>query len=411
MRVKDLNPSDRNPRTITDARLAALGESLAAFGDLSGVVYNRRTKSLVGGHQRRKHLDPDWKVVKTAVKDKTGTVAAGYIETPNGRLAYREVDWPIEKERAANIAANAQGGEFDLERLREEQLAISEDGQYINLLGLEDDVLRRLDEGEIVTPARAAAAIPARPKRPRTKRGDVWELGRHRVVCGDSLGDGVAQQVLKGKAAMCFTDPPWNVAIGKSSNPKHRQRVGLANDDLSDKDFKAFLDGIGALLVKVVKGDLYCVLGASEWPNLDLALRGAGYHWSATIIWAKDIFVLGRSNYHRRYEPLWYGWPAKGKSSYNGKRDQDDVWNFARPKKSEEHPTMKPVDLVVKAIVNSSKRGEVVFDPFLGSGTTLLAAESSGRVCAGIELDPGYCDVIVKRWEQFTGKKAKLRDA
>ena len=210
------------------------------------------------------------------------------------------------------------------------------------------------------------------------------------------------------KAIMCFTDPPWNVAIGMDSNPRHRQREGLINDKLEPQQFKQFIVGFAKNLALVCTGDVYCVLGASEWPTLDASLREVGFHWSATVIWVKDQFVLGRSKYHRRYEPIWYGWLSKGKSSYSGDRAQDDVWEIPRPKVSEEHPTMKPVELVANAIKNSSQSGDIVIDLFGGSGSTLIAAEQLNRICHTMELDPKYVDVIVKRLENLTGEKAEL---
>jgi DNA modification methylase len=160
-----------------------------------------------------------------------------------------------------------------------------------------------------------------------------------------------------------------------------------------------------------VTGDVYCVLGASEWPTLDRALRGCGFHWSATVIWAKDQFVLGRSKFHRRYEPIWYGWHEGGKSSFQGRRDVDDVWEVPRPRRSEEHPTMKPVELIARALEYSSAAGEVVLDLFGGSGSTLIAAERLGRQAYLLEISPVYCDVIARRWSAFTGLAAARLDA
>jgi DNA modification methylase len=238
-----------------------------------------------------------------------------------------------------------------------------------------------------------------------TKPGDLWVLGEHRLLCGDATSPADLAKLMDGAVArMCFTDPPWNVAIGGDNNPRHRQRQGLKNDDLPAADFRAMLDGFARNLRTHVSGDVYVVLGASEWPTLDLALRDAGYHWSATVIWAKDAFVLGRSKYHRRYEPIWYGWHRQGKSSFCDRRDLDDVWEIPRPKRSELHPTTKPVALVARAIANSSVRGNAVVDCFGGSGTTLIAAEQTGRAAHLMELDPLYCDVIARRWEEFTGK-------
>lgn len=206
---------------------------------------------------------------------------------------------------------------------------------------------------------------------------------------------------------MSFTDPPWNVAIGKDSNPRHRQREGLENDDVNDDKFVEFLNAFISALAEHLSGDLYCVLGNEQMPKLDTALREYGFHWSAIIIWVKDIFVLGRSQYHRRYEPIWYGWRNKYKSSFCGGRAQDDVWEIPRPKKSEEHPTMKPVTLVEKAIQNSSQPGGIVCDPFSGSGTTLVACERLRRKGRAIEIAPKYVAVTLERLSEM-GLKPKL---
>jgi DNA modification methylase len=253
--------------------------------------------------------------------------------------------------------------------------------------------------------------VPEAPTNPITRQGDLWLLGDHRLLCGDSTSAVDVQKLMAGETAkMMFTDPPWNVAIGLDSNPRHRQRKGLKNDNLSPEKFQQFLNDFIEAVESHVSGDVYCVLGASEWPTLDATLRSRGFHWSATIIWAKDIFVLGRSKYHRRYEPIWYGWREKGKSSFIGRRDVDDVWEIPRPKRSEEHPTMKPVQLPLRAIINSSVAGDIVVDPFGGSGSTLIACEQTQRRAHLMEIDPIYCSVIIRRWERFTGRKAERID-
>lgn len=238
----------------------------------------------------------------------------------------------------------------------------------------------------------------------QVKPGDLWSIpaldgqGEHLLLCGDATVKNDVSRVLRGtRATMVFTDPPWNVAIGQDSNPRHRQRDGLKNDSLSAEDFTQFLRDFASLIVPILDGDFYCVLGASEWGTLDRVLREVGFHWSATVIWVKDMFVLGRSNYHRRYEPIWYGWRNDGKSSFTGARDVDDVWEIPRPRISEEHPTMKPVELVDRAIINSSGVRDVVFDPFGGSGTTLLSASRQNRLGRSIELEPKFCSVILQR--------------
>lgn len=242
------------------------------------------------------------------------------------------------------------------------------------------------------------------PADPISSLGDLWVLGKHRVLCGDSTVPETYKQLMGGEQArMMFTDPPWNVAIGQDSNPKHRQRAGLKNDDLSSDDFARFLESFAQAATPHVAGDVYCVLGASEWPMLDMTLRRAGFHWSATVIWVKDVFVLGRSKYHRRYEPIWYGWRNDSKSSFQGRRDLDDVWEIPRPRRSDEHPTMKPVALVQRAIEASSKVGEIVLEPFAGSGSSIIAAEQANRSCYAVELEPGYVDVVCRRFQQATG--------
>jgi len=250
--------------------------------------------------------------------------------------------------------------------------------------------------------------VPETPAEPYVKPGELWLLGEHRLLCGDATsGEDYDRLLGSQRVGMVFTDPPWNVAIGGDGNPRHRQRVGLVNDNLDPASFAAFLSGFAGRIAGLLDGDLYCVLGASEWPTLDTSLRGAGLHWSATIIWVKDLFVLGRSKYHRRYEPIWYGWPTAGTSSFGTDRSLDDVWEIPRPRRSEEHPTMKPVELVERAMANSSRTGALVLAPFLGSGTTLIAAETLGRRCYAMEIEPRYAQVAIERWQNFTGKEAQ----
>jgi DNA modification methylase len=287
----------------------------------------------------------------------------------------------------------------------------------LSLSGFDDheirDVLRRLEsreKSERTEEFDLDEALEEATRQPRTKAGDLWRLGEHRLLCGDATDpDVIARLMGATPARMVFTDPPWNVSIGKDSNPRHRQRRGLANDDLSPEAFSAFLASFAAAMLPHLDGDLYCVLGASEWPTLDRVLRDAGLHWSATIIWMKDAFVLGRSQFHRRYEPIWYGWAKGGSSSFQGRRDLDDVWEVDRPRRSKHHPTMKPVELMEKALAASSAPGDVVLDPFGGSGSTLIACERTGRLARTVELDPRYCDVVLARFEAFSGERA-VRD-
>lgn len=211
------------------------------------------------------------------------------------------------------------------------------------------------------------------------------------------------------KARFVFTDPPWNVDYGASKNPRWKLRT-IANDNMSTEDFGAFLYAAFKAMKAVSEPGCmtYIVMSAQEWGNLMNALRELNYHWSSTIIWSKDQLVLSRKDYHTQYEPIWYGWTQGTRLCPLKDRTQSDLWEIPRPKVSEEHPTMKPVALVAKAMENSSRAGDTVLDLFGGSGTTLIAAEQLGRTCHMMELDPKYCDVIIERWENLTGEKAVL---
>jgi DNA modification methylase len=206
-----------------------------------------------------------------------------------------------------------------------------------------------------------------------------------------------------GLADMVFSDPPYNVAYeGKG----HRR---IANDALGT-EFAAFLRTACEGMLQVTKGAIYICMSSSEIGTLKQAFESAGGHWSTFVIWSKTSFTLGRSDYQRQYEPILYGW-AKGSDHYwCGARDQGDVWQYAKPVRNDLHPTMKPVALVERAIRNSSKSRDTVLDPFAGSGSTLMAAEATGRRAALVELDPAYCDVIVKRWQEQTGGTAVRED-
>jgi len=233
-------------------------------------------------------------------------------------------------------------------------------------------------------------------KKWQTERDQIWSIpsksaqGRaHRIMCGDSTTAADVGALMGDVCArMAFTDPPWNVAIGQDPRAESRMRPGLINDDLPEAEFQAFLRGFADRMIAVTEGDIYVVMASREWPTIDGILRAVGLHWSGTIAWVKDSLVMSRRTYHSRYEPIWYGWRKDKKSSFCGGRDQDDVWEIDRPKVSVEHPTMKPVALPARAISNSSERGDVVYEPFGGGGSTMAAAEQTGRFCYAMEIDP-----------------------
>ncbi len=244
-----------------------------------------------------------------------------------------------------------------------------------------------------------------------TQPGDVWLLGRHRVLCGDCT---VATDVLRlcgeRKARMVWTDPPYGVDYANHGNNKWGRHDPIANDALDDEGMARLWAEALTLAATVADGDLYVAAPAGPpLTILDETIRDCTpwerHQW---LVWVKQQLVLGRSNYHYRHEQICYGWLRGGTSSWSVGRDQDSVFEVDRPSVSEEHPTMKPVELVAPMLENSSQPGDAVYDPFLGSGTTLIAAEKTGRLCYGMEIEGRYCDVAVVRWGLLTAKEAVL---
>lgn len=251
--------------------------------------------------------------------------------------------------------------------------------------------------------------VPEAPEVAVSKEGDIWLLGDHRLICGDSTKEKTMKTLMGDELAdIVFTDPPYNVDYGQTmKNNLRGKKRKIKNDNLGN-EFEQFLTDACAEMVKVCKGALYICMSSSELHTLHSAFISAGGKWSTFIIWAKNTFTLGRSDYQRQYEPILYGWPVGNKHFWCGDRSQSDVWNYNKPKVNDLHPTMKPVELVCRAVENSSKTKDIVLDSFGGSGTTLIACEKLKRQARLIELDPIFCDVIVKRWEEFTGNNAML---
>lgn len=389
-----LRPDPANPRRIPDDELDSLTRSMRTYGLVQPIVARKEDKTVVGGHQR--------------------LVAARRLGLDEVPVIY--VDLSEEDAHLLNLALNRISGDWDEQLLARLLADLKADIDLdLSLSGFSEDEitgfikkLEAREKAERVEVFDIDEAIDAATKEPRTKPGDLWLLGDHRQLCADATDASNYERLLDGRqATLLFTDPPWNVAIGTDTNPRHRQRRGLANDDLDPEDFRSFLASFAMAVTPHLGGDAYVVLGAKEWPTLDSVLRDAGLRWASTIIWVKDTFVLGQSHFHRRYEPIWRGWLENGTSSFQGRRDLDDVWELPRPNRSPHHPTTKPVELVERAIEASSASGDLVLDPFMGSGSTLIAAERTSRVGAGVELDPVYCDVIVARWEAFTGMTAE----
>ena len=411
----ELTGDSDNPRKITDKAAKGLGSSLDRFGDLSGIVWNRRTGELVAGHQRMAEIRKRWGDHPIQEIDPVRGLYGIAVDDKHF-FPVRVVDWSKAMQRAANVTANSQriAGEFTDELstyLLEIQAEVEEESPGL----LTDLLLVDLMAADTADGFTDADEVPEPPAEPITQPGDLWLLGEHRLLCGDSTKAEDVGLVMDGTfAQMVFTDPPYGVDIQERDmaqaevRGRRKDGKGVANDDLTGDELVDFLAAaFSATLARTDPGACWYVCGP---PGVDyrhpmniLADLGVARHG---IVWVKDRFVMGRADYHYQHESIIYGWTPGGAHKRVPTRDQSTVWEFARPGRSPEHPTMKPVALVSKAIGNSSVAGDLVFDPFLGSGTTLIAAEQLGRRCYGLEISPAYCDVIVQRWQNLTGKTA-----
>jgi len=384
-----LLPYARNARQHSDEQIAQIAASIAEFGFVNPCLVGA-DGVLVAGHGR----------LAAARKLGLSTVPVVVLDhlTPTQRRALVLAD-----NRLAELST------WDDVLLRIELEALQDEGFDLDLTGFDADALAELLAGE--EPEHEGQteddAVPEMPEEPVSKPGDVWRLGPHRLVCGDATAaEAYAQLFPDGERAdMVFTDPPYNVNYANSAKDKLRGKHRPILNDALGAGFHDFLYDALSLLVAHTRGAIYVAMSSSELDTLQAAFRSAGGHWSTFIIWAKNTFTLGRADYQRQYEPILYGWPEGAERHWCGDRDQGDVWQIKKPQKNDLHPTMKPVELVERAIRNSSRPGDVVLDPFGGSGTTLIAAEKSGRVARLIELDPKYADVIVRRWQDWTGKQ------
>src|SRR5579875_62652 len=384
--IDKLIPYARNARTHSDEQVAQVAASIIEFGWTNPILAGA-DGVIIAGHAR---LAAARKLRMTEVP----VIVLDHL-TPTQRRALVLAD--------NRLALNAGWHE---EMLRVELASLEEDGFDLDLAGFTDEEIEELlrDPEETFEGLTDDDAIPEESKRAVTMAGDVWLMGDHRLLCGDATNVDAIKTVLAGALAdMVFTDPPYNVDYeGKTA-----RKLKIGNDTLGGK-FYEFLREACANLLAVTKGAVYICMSSSELHTLHQAFTDAGGYWSTFVIWAKHHFTLGRSDYQRQYEPILYGWRKGVDHFWCGARDQGDIWFIKRPASSQEHPTMKPVELVEQAIRNSSKTRDTVLDPFAGSGTTVIACEKSGRQARLIELEPKYCDVIVRRWQSFTGREAKL---
>ena len=306
---------------------------------------------------------------------------------------------------SVNKLAELAGWDDELLKL---ELTDLQDADFdLGLMGFSDEELDRLINGDAGGGLTDDDAVPETPKEPVSRPGDLWILGNHRLLCGDSTMLSDVEKLMGNELAdMAFTDPPYNVDYGNNAKDKMRGKDRrILNDALGDGFYQFLYDACVNLLM-VTKGGCYVAMSSSELHTLQKAWLDAGGKWSTFIIWSKNTFTLGRADYQRQYEPILYGWKQGADHFWCGDRDQSDIWNYNKPRVNDLHPTMKPVELVERAIKNSSKSRDIVLDLFGGSGTTLIACEKTGRQARLMELDPKFVDVIVKRWEEYTGLQA-----
>lgn len=383
--VSELIPYVKNSRTHSDEQVAQIAASIKEFGWTNPILIDGEN-GIIAGHGRlmaARKLKHD-KVPTIELKDLTETQKKAYIIADN------------------RLALNAG---WDNEMLTIELNDLLSDGFALELLGFDPKELNALLEPEVVEGLTDEDAVPEAPEEPKTKLGDIYLLGKHRLMCGDSCSLTDMEKLCGGQLVdMWLTDPPYNVAYEGGTG------LTIQNDDMGNDQFRQFLRDAYVTADLVMKpGAVFYIWHAdSEGYNFRGAAHDAGWKVRQCLIWKKSSLVMGRQDYHWKHEPCLYGWKEGAGHLWAADRKQTTILEFDKPTKNGEHPTMKPVALFEYQMLNNTKGGDIVLDSFGGSGTTMLAAEKHGRYARLMELDPKYCDVIVKRWEDFTGKKAVL---
>jgi DNA modification methylase len=318
--------------------------------------------------------------------------------------------------RAFRLVANqsANWAEFDEELLKLELEDLKKLDFDLNLTGFDFDEIQELlnEDAPLEEDFSEFKELVESKKAVVTKPGDLWLLGDHRLLCWDSLEAQSYKTLMNGDVAdITVTDPPYNVNFRVNRNPDRAELLGgskkIANDSLGS-NFQAFLDAVCEQILTRTKGAIYVFMAASELTTLQTAFKRAGGHIENWLIWAKGHFAVGKTHYHHQFEPILYGWKSSVEPHWNGDRTQSDLWHAPKNDSNPLHPTMKPVAIVERAIRNSSKKGDIVLDPFGGSGTTLIAAEHLGRKAFLIEIEPQYVDITIQRWQNLKGKQAVL---
>jgi DNA modification methylase len=375
--VKDLLPADYNPRKDLqpgDPEYEKLKRSIEQFGYVEPVIWNKQTGRVVGGHQRLKVL-----------------IDSGITE-----VDVVVVDMNTEKEKALNIALNKISGEWDTDKLALVIADLQGADFDVSLTGFEPEELDDLFRDDVKDGVKEDDFdVEAELRKPVfSKAGDLWMLGEHRLLCGDSTKPETYELLMNGKKAqLVVTDPPYNVDYKGTAGK-------IKNDKMAEDQFEQFLLAAYSQMYESMTDDasIYVFHSDSHGLAFRKAFEEAGFYLSGCCIWKKQSLVLGRSPYQWQHEPVLFGWKKKGKHQWYTGRKESTIWEFDKPKKNADHPTMKPVALVAYPIMNSTMTGCLVLDPFGGSGSTLIACEQTGRTCYTVELDEKFCDVIVKRY-------------
>ena len=378
LKIGDIKPYENNPR-VNDGAVESLAEIIQKLGFRNPILVNR-DHVIIEGHTR-------WEACKRLGMESIPCIV--------------EDDLTEEQEKALRIADNkvAEIAEWDEDKLKVEMKWLKDAGFDLALLTFEDDELDALLGGEAVSPGQTESnAVPEAPEVADSQPGVVYVLGPHRLLCGDSTkAEDVKKLVETESVDLWLTDPPYNVAYEGSNG------LTIKNDSMEDTKFREFLRTAFGHAEKALKpgAPFYIFHADSEGYNFRGACHDIGLKVRQCLVWKKNSLVLGRQDYQWIHEPCLYGWKEGAGHGWYGDRAQTTVMEFNKPKKNDVHPTMKPVEMLVYLLRNSTMRGNVVLDTFGGSGSTLIACEESGRICRTMELDPKYCDVIRRRWAEF----------
>lgn len=377
--TEKLIPYVNNARTHSAEQINKLRSSLREFGFINPVIIDRDF-NVIAGHGRIE-------AAKAEGISEVPCVFADYL-TPAQKKAYILADNRM-----------AMDAEWDEELLRVEIEALQAESFDVGLTGFDESEIADLFETDSEVKDDGFDVDAELEKPPVTKSGDLWLLGNHRLICGDSTREETYTLLMDGKKAnLVVTDPPYNVNYEGSAGK-------IKNDNMENGRFYQFLLDAFTCMEKAMENDasIYVFHADTEGLNFRKAFADAGFYLSGTCIWKKQSLVLGRSPYQWQHEPVLFGWKKKGRHQWYTGRKESTIWEFDKPKKNGDHPTMKPVPLVAYPIKNSGMSNCIVLDPFGGSGSTLIACEQTDRVCHTIELDEKFCDVIVKRYIEQAG--------